>query len=222
MSSDIQLRAISQEIPQPWITKISLEIICLKLYSNLLGVKELINTKMFISLSTQHYWDSMLYIYGIVKSSPLGTYKHDLDICGTCQRDGVWFCSIINTLRPTQNGCHFADSISRHIFFNENGCISINISLNFVPKGQINNISALVQIMAWRRPGDKPLSEPVIVYQCIYASLCLKELSMNLSHQMSHWLDFYQNRNDIFFLCHVLSVTIVLMCCCLLITYLIN
>ena len=27
----------------------------------------------------------------------------------------------------------------------------------------INNIQALVQIMAWRRPGDKPLSEPVIV-----------------------------------------------------------
>ena len=27
----------------------------------------------------------------------------------------------------------------------------------------INNISALVQIMAWRRPGDKPLSEPMMV-----------------------------------------------------------
>ena len=34
------------------------------------------------------------------------------------------------------------------------------ISLNFVPKGPINNIPALVQIMAWRRPGDKPLSDP--------------------------------------------------------------
>ena len=27
----------------------------------------------------------------------------------------------------------------------------------------INNISALVQIMAWHRPGDKPLSEPMMV-----------------------------------------------------------
>ena len=27
----------------------------------------------------------------------------------------------------------------------------------------INNIPALVQIMAWRRPGDKPLSEPMMV-----------------------------------------------------------
>ena len=31
------------------------------------------------------------------------------------------------------------------------------------PKGPINNIPALVQIMAWRRPGDKPLSEPMKV-----------------------------------------------------------
>ena len=30
-------------------------------------------------------------------------------------------------------------------------------------KGPINNIPALVQIMAWRRPGDKPLSEPMMV-----------------------------------------------------------
>ena len=27
----------------------------------------------------------------------------------------------------------------------------------------INNISSLVQIMAWRRPGGKPLSEPMII-----------------------------------------------------------
>ena len=33
----------------------------------------------------------------------------------------------------------------------------------FVPQGPINNIPALLQIMAWRRPGDKPLSEPMII-----------------------------------------------------------
>ena len=33
----------------------------------------------------------------------------------------------------------------------------------FVPKGPINNIPALVQIKAWRRPRDKPLSEPMTV-----------------------------------------------------------
>ena len=39
----------------------------------------------------------------------------------------------------------------------------IKISLKFVPMGPINNIPALVQIMAWRLPGDKPLSEPMMV-----------------------------------------------------------
>ena len=66
----------------------------------------------------------------------------------------------INTLRPRQNGRHFADDTFKRIFMNENVKISINISLKFVPKGLINNIPALVQIMAWRRPVDKPLSEP--------------------------------------------------------------
>ena len=47
--------------------------------------------------------------------------------------------------------------------FNENVWIPIKISLKFVPNGRINNISALVQLMAWRRPGDKPLSEPMMV-----------------------------------------------------------
>ena len=35
-------------------------------------------------------------------------------------------------------------------------------SLKFVPRGPMNNIPALVLIMAWRRPGDKPLSEPMM------------------------------------------------------------
>ena len=69
----------------------------------------------------------------------------------------------INTLRPRQNGCHFADDIFNRIFVNEDVTISIKFSLKFVPKGPINNIPALVQIMAWRRPGDKPSSEPVMV-----------------------------------------------------------
>ena len=74
----------------------------------------------------------------------------------------LWNC-IINTLRPRQNGHHFPDDIFQCIFLNENVWIAIKISLNFVRKGPINNISALVQIMAWRRPGDKPLSEPMMV-----------------------------------------------------------
>ena len=69
---------------------------------------------------------------------------------------------MFNILRPRQNGRHFADDTFKRIFMNENVKISINISLKFVPKSLINNIPALVRIMAWHRPGDKPLSEPMM------------------------------------------------------------
>ena len=71
--------------------------------------------------------------------------------------------SPLNTLRPRRNEQQLADDIFRCIFFNENAWIPIKISLKFVLKGPINNIPALVRIMAWRRPGDKPLSEPMMV-----------------------------------------------------------
>ena len=48
-------------------------------------------------------------------------------------------------------------------FLNENVRISIKISLKFVPKGPVNSIPTLVQIMTWRWPGAKPLSEPMMV-----------------------------------------------------------
>ena len=69
----------------------------------------------------------------------------------------------VNSLRPRQHGRHFADDIFQWIFLNENVWIPIKISLKFVPEGSMNDIPALVQIMAWRRPGDKPLSEPMLV-----------------------------------------------------------
>ena len=74
-----------------------------------------------------------------------------------------YFTVQIITLRQRQNGRHFADDTFNRIFVNENARISIKFSLKFVRKGPINNIPALVQIMAWRRPGYKPLSEPVMV-----------------------------------------------------------
>ena len=50
-----------------------------------------------------------------------------------------------------------ADDIFKHIFLNENIRISIQISLKFVPEGLVENTSALIQVMAWRRTGNKPL-----------------------------------------------------------------
>ena len=51
----------------------------------------------------------------------------------------------VHQVNPNQNGHPFADATFKRTFFS------------------INNIPALVQTMAWRRPGDKPLSEPVMV-----------------------------------------------------------
>ena len=53
-------------------------------------------------------------------------------------------------IEAEQNNRHFADNVFQCIFLHENTGIFIKISLEFVPKGSINNIPALVQIMAWR------------------------------------------------------------------------
>ena len=73
-------------------------------------------------------------------------------------------CFTISTLRLLrQNVCHFPNDTFKCIFLNENIWILINISWKFVHEGRIDNITALVQVMAWHRPGDKPLSEPMII-----------------------------------------------------------
>ena len=53
-------------------------------------------------------------------------------------------------------------AIFKCIFFDENDRIPIQISLKFVPKSPIDNKPAMVQVMAWRRPCDKPLPEPLL------------------------------------------------------------
>ena len=79
-----------------------------------------------------------------------------------------------NTLGPRQDGRYFADDVLKCILLNENAWILLKIPLKLVPKGPINNIPALVQIMAWRRPGDKPLSEPMLVF--VLTHICVTRL----------------------------------------------
>ena len=75
------------------------------------------------------------------------------------QASADWGWGTLDTLRPRQNCRHFADDS----FLNENVWIWLMISLKFLPNVRINNIPAWVQIMAWRRSGDEPLSEPMMV-----------------------------------------------------------
>ena len=87
---------------------------------------------------------------------------------------------IIKTLRPKQNGRHFADDIFKCIFLNGDIWIPNKISLKLVPKGPFDNIPSSVQIMAWRRPGDKSLSEPIVVI--LLTHICVTRPQWVLKH----------------------------------------
>ena len=58
------------------------------------------------------------------------------------------------------------DDIFKCIFLKENDRITIQISLKFITMSPIDRKAAwkaaLVQVMAWRRTGDKPLPEPMV------------------------------------------------------------
>ena len=83
----------------------------------------------------------------------------------------------LNTLKLRPNGRQSPNDVFKCIFLNENISISIKISQKFVPKGPIDNSPALVQIMAWRRPGDKPLSKTMMIslltHICVTLSRCV-------------------------------------------------
>ena len=101
-----------------------------------------------------------------------------------------WFAvtSMVNTLRPRQDGRRFPDDTFDSIFLKENVTILIEISLKFIPKGPIYNIQALVQIMAWHWSGNKLLSEPMIV-----------RLPTHVCVTLPHWVNM-----PIFIFCHFL------------------
>ena len=96
------------------------------------------------------------------------------------------------TLRPRHYGLRFADDTLKCILLNENVRIPIETLLKFVPKGPINNIPTLVQVMAWHRSGDKPLSEPMMV--SLLTHICItrpqwvkKTYFIKRNHQTVHW-----------------------------------
>ena len=75
----------------------------------------------------------------------------------------LWLQDIILTHWGRDKMAAFSQTYFKRIFANENIRISTKNSLKFVPKGLINNTPALVLIIAWRWPGNKPLSEPMLV-----------------------------------------------------------
>ena len=93
----------------------------------------------------------------------------------------------VNTLRQRQHGRHLPDNIFKCIFLNENVWISIKISLKFVPKGPINNIPALLHIMAWRLDGAKPLYEAMMVNLPTHICVSRPQWVNNLNETANIW-----------------------------------
>ena len=96
-----------------------------------------------------------LFFFNIIQQ--LGALKPMLQITGASSQAS----------RLTHWGRDKMDAISQTTFSSTFSWMKmfefrLKISLKFVVKGLIDNILALVQIMAWRRPGDKPLSEPMM------------------------------------------------------------
>ena len=114
---------------------------------------------LIAQLQEQHYQQYMQQVY----QQQLLHQQQQFQQLQVIRCSNVMYGWCINTLRPRQNGRHLSYDIFRWIFLNENVWIPIKISLKIIPKGPINNIPALDQIMAWRRPGDKPLYEPMMV-----------------------------------------------------------
>ena len=63
---------------------------------------------------------------------------------------------------------------------------------SFYPKGPINTIPALVQIMAWSRPGDKPLSGPMMV-----------SLLTHICATRPQWVKWFIARTPNSYLCNI-------------------
>ena len=72
------------------------------------------------------------------------------------------------TWRPGQDGRRLGDTF-KYKFVDENILILIKSLLGFVPKGSMNNIPALVQIMAWYRPATSHYLNRWLLVYYIYA-----------------------------------------------------
>ena len=85
-----------------------------------------------------------------------------LDKMAAILADDIFKCFFLNENDRILNGRHFGRRHFQMLFLEWNDRILIQISLKFVPMNPIDNKPALVQVMAWRRIGDKPLPEPVM------------------------------------------------------------
>ena len=112
-----------------------------------------------------------------------------IQYCLLLPRNGLDICLL--TLFIVDKTAAISQTIFEMNFFNEKFCILIKISLKFVPKSPIDNKPTSLEIMAWRRIGDKPLSEPKLTrfpeHRCDttggWAKVCLEVPGVEVSYQ---------------------------------------
>ena len=79
-------------------------------------------------------------------------------------------------------------ALSNAFFLNENVWITMKNSLKFAPNGPVNNTPAFVQITAWRRSGDKPIFESIMV-SLLTQIRVTKPLWFNKVLYFKDWID---------------------------------
>ena len=99
----------------------------------------------------------------------------------------------INTMRPIQNSAIFQTT-----FWNEWTCMNCdNYFTEFCFWGQFNNIPALVQIITWRRPDIKPLSEtmmvPLLTHIYVTRSQSANTKCFNIVLNIDFWKRIYSS-----------------------------
>ena len=89
-----------------------------------------------------------------------------------------------NTLRPRQHDRQFSD-IFKCISWIEIYAIRLKFHRSLFLRVKYNNIPALVQILGWHQPGDKPLCEPMMVR--LSTHICVTR-PVNRNTGMDRWI----------------------------------
>ena len=123
----------------------------------------------------------------------------------------TWECSLVDVIVLTHWGRDQKDAISQTTFSSAFYWMKMYELQQKIPKGPVNNILALVQIMAWRCPGDKPLSEPMLVslptYICVTRAQRVNNMGQNVSvHIISPKINIWLESN-------IASVSEISKCC---------
>ena len=114
----------------------------------------------YTNVDIYHYigWENMADIFKFIFCLELDIVLHKFQMVSL-----YWFSPLfiphLTHLLLDKMAAVITDDMFKCIFMNKKFSTLIWISLRFVPKGSIDNKSALVQVMAWRLTGNKPLPE---------------------------------------------------------------